>query len=171
MPNQLLDAPIQDSAHKIRKPYFDVVEYAIMISNGMILFFGIGGCWMVVLNGGTWVFILNPPVFIVLFCYTPLGYMLHWRKASIAYEQRGEKQGLINLKGNFMTFVRWVTTALWSVLLITGVPYLLKVEEDVSYLVVAVGLLVLFIVGPVQTWFVARVMKIRDKTIGSFDNQ
>lgn len=166
MPNNILDRPL-DYHPKIRKPYFFVIEFLIIITNVIAILVGIGSSWYNAFHSGAdwFFFFLIPPIFILLFGITPILYMLRWRKASRNYEQSKDKEGFKKLSTELIAFVHPVMGVMLTLILfITCIALYSTFNKNddwpVILIVVVIFVFPIFVLGPMQYLFIRYIRKI-----------
>lgn len=159
--NELLDSPV--GLKTIRQPYFNIIEWSIMIINGLFTFFGVLLFWGIAFKSGTWLLFINPPCFILLFGLTPIFYIRQWRTASIEYDKTNNTTLLQNISMGLIGFVHIGTGIVCTLILLmfAGVIY----GETASLRTwLSPGIIMLLlpfvILGPVQFLFIRMTKKI-----------
>lgn len=171
MPNEILDQPIKNDFPKIRKPYSSILEYTILITNGIFIIFGVAFCWSIAFSERTWLFLVNPTVFILLFGIAPFHFVYKWQKASSIYDTTQSLRLLKELSNHLAIFLAPVILALWLLLFFFFSGFLTDVNTWTtspieSYSTLFIRFLIFFpflILGPLQFFFIRKANKINKK--------
>lgn len=171
MSNNILDNPIHSPLVKIRKFYFDALEWTILIANAFFIILGVFICWSIAFKEGTWLFLINPTVFVLLFGIPPFHYIYKFRKASIKYDFDQDLSLLQELSNHVAVFLTPVILGLWLLIFALFSDLFLKsldnnffMNQSTVLLSWRLALLLpVLILGPVQFFFIRKLHKINKK--------
>lgn len=156
MPNELLDEH-EINRLIVRKPYYDLLEYIIMICNLIFLVGGVAACWRYAIAEEIWLLLINPPIFIVIFSIPVILFVQKWRKVSKAYEVGDFSERWNASNGFTLTFVHLVTGIIFNLaFFITSIFNLFPPRFSFLFFVwlVTIGL------GPIQYFYLRKVKKL-----------
>jgi hypothetical protein len=174
MSNEILDNP-QNDFPKIRKAYFSVLEFSILIANGLFILIGVFICWRSAFIEGTWLFLVNPTIFILLFGIPPFHFIYQWRKASLEYDASKRADALKKLSNHVAILLTPIVFGLLVLLflflflrqsflemLVSGIN---NNGDYILYLWLVIVFLFFVILGPVQFFFIRKASKINKQLL------
>ncbi len=173
MPNEILDSPTRGNFQKIRKPYTSILEYIILITNGIFIVLGVFICWSIALTEENWLFLINPTVFVLLFGIPPFHFVYKWRKASQEYEITQNTNLLKPLSSHVAIFLAPVILGLWILIFLFLSSFFFALTEFDSnatqgnslFLWRLMVLFLLIALGPIQFFFIRNTNKISQKLL------
>ena len=164
MPSPILDAPEKPTL-KLRKPYFSLIENTLLLFNLLFLLIGIGFCWFY-LARESWLFIINPPIFILLMAGSPLIYIIRWQKASKAYDNFNETELLQAFTKQSTPIFHPLYELLWTIVfvlsLLFAIVFVFWTDTAPVLAKLSVPLLIInsLLLGPVHYLFIKRIRKL-----------
>lgn len=160
----LLDQPLNEGI-PIRLPYLSIIEWGIVLMNGLFCLIATLACWIIAFEDGSWMMLINPPVFIVLFSVPQIHYILKWRAASFAYDETRTKKLLRELPNGFIVVAYPIASVIWTLffVLLVIIQYTEFDGDWISIVVLLIFLIPFLTLGPIQFFFFFQIRGIQKR--------